>query len=61
MACCLFDAKSLSEPILAYCQFDHREHKSMKFYLKFESFHSRTRISKFRLQNGARFVSATMC
>ena len=39
MACPLFDAKSLSEPMLPYCQLDPDEDNSVKFYLKFESFH----------------------
>ena len=34
MACRLFGAKPLSEPILPYCQLDHEEHISVKFYLK---------------------------
>ena len=35
MACHLFSAKPLFEPILPYCQLDPREHISVKFYRKF--------------------------
>ena len=38
MACRLFGAKSLSEPVLPYCQLDHKKHLSMKFYLKLKIF-----------------------
>ena len=34
MACHLFGAKPLSEPMLLYCQLDHKEHISVEFYLK---------------------------
>ena len=36
MACRLFDAKPLSEPMLPYCQLDPKEHISIKFHLKFK-------------------------
>ena len=35
-ACCLFGAKPLFEPMLAYCLLDHKKHISTKFYLKIE-------------------------
>ena len=35
MACRLFGDNSLSEPMMVYCQLDHKEHISMKIYLKF--------------------------
>ena len=35
MACHLLGAKPLSEPMLQFCQLDHMEHISMKFYSKF--------------------------
>ena len=38
MACRLFVAKSLSEPGLEYCQFDPKEHISMKSQSKFKHF-----------------------
>ena len=49
MACQLFGAKPLSKSIMAYCQLDLMEHISMKYYLKFKSFHSRKGIWKDRL------------
>ena len=61
MACRLFGAKPLSEPMLPYCQLDPTEHISMKFYSKFRSFHSRKYTRKCRLRNGGHFVSAWMC
>ena len=39
MACCLFHVNPLSEPMLTYSQFDHKERISMKFYLKFWCLH----------------------
>ena len=39
MACRLFSAKPLSEPMLLYCQSNPMEHISVEFYLKFKSFH----------------------
>ena len=41
MACHLFGAKPLSEPMLPYYQLDPKEHISLIFYLKFKCFHSR--------------------
>ena len=41
MACRLFGAKPLPEPMLAYCQLDYWEHISMKFEFEFYHFHSR--------------------
>ena len=38
MACGLFSAKPLSEPMLSYCLLDPKEHFSAKFYLEFKSF-----------------------
>ena len=40
MACCLFSAKPLSEPMLTYWQLKPQEHISMEFYLKFKHFNS---------------------
>ena len=47
----------LSEPRKTYCQSDPEEQISMKFYLKFKSFHSRKCIWKC-LKTGMYFVSA---
>ena len=38
MACCLFGAKPLFEPMLPYCQLDTKEHISVDIYSKFKSF-----------------------
>ena len=61
MACRLFGAKPLSEPMPPCCQLDPKEHISVKFCLKFKSFHSRKCTSKCRLRNGGHFVLASMC
>ena len=49
MACRLFGAKPLPEPMLAYCQLDSREQISVKFESEFYHFHSRKCIWNFRL------------
>ena len=49
MACHLFSAKPLSDPMLPYCQLNPEEHLSVKTYLKFTSFHSRKCTWKCRL------------
>ena len=41
MACRLFSDNPLSEPMMVYYQLHPKEHITMKFYLKFISFHSR--------------------
>ena len=41
MACRLFGAKPSSEPMLPYCQLDPKECISLKFNLKFKSFHEK--------------------
>ena len=38
LACRLFGAKPLSEPVLEYCEFDPWEQTSVKFYSKFKNF-----------------------
>ena len=53
--------KSLSEPMLDYCQFDPYKHISVKFEAKYNSFHCRKCISKCSLDDGSLFVSASMC
>ena len=55
MACPLLGVKPLS-----YCQLDHEEHISMKYYLKFKRFHSRKCIWKYHLRKDGHFVSASM-
>ena len=49
MACRLYGAKPLPEPILDYCQLDPWEQISVKFESEFYHFHSRKCISNFRL------------
>ena len=46
MACRLFEAKPLPEPMLTYCQLDSWEQISVKFELEFYHFHSRKCIWK---------------
>ena len=41
MACRLFGAKPLPEPMLSYCQLDSWEHISVKYESEFYHFHSR--------------------
>ena len=53
MACRLITTKPLSEPMLLCFQLYPKEHISVKFYLKFKSFHSRKCTWKCRLENGA--------
>ena len=48
MACRLFGAKTLSQPMLYYCQLDPYEQTSVKLYSKFKHFHSRKCIGKCR-------------
>ena len=45
MACRLFGAKPVPEPMLAYCQLDSREQISVKFEVEFYHFYSRKCIS----------------
>ena len=49
MASCLFGAKPLPEPMLAYCQLDSWEQISVKFESKFYHFFSRKCIWNYRL------------
>ena len=49
MACRLFGAKPLSEPMLVYCQLDSWKQFLMKFESEFYHFHSRICIWKCRL------------
>ena len=60
MACRLFGAKPLSEPMMLYSQLDRKEHISVKFYLKLKSCHSTKCTWKCLLRNSGHFVSASM-
>ena len=46
--------------IVARCQWGSKEHASMKLYLKFNEFHSRTYTWKYRLWSNSYFVPASM-
>ena len=61
MACRLFGAKPLSEPMPYYCQLDPLQQTSIELYLKCKHFHSRKRIWKCRLGNVGHFVPVPMC
>ena len=61
MACRLFGAKPLFEPLLPYCQLDPKEHILVKSHLNFASFHSRKCAAKCCLRNSNHFVSASVC
>ena len=52
IVCRLFGANALSKPMLTRFWLYWEEHISVKFCLKFWSFHSRKLIGKYRLQNG---------
>ena len=58
MACHVFGTKPLSQPMLPNWKLNTNEHFSVKFYWKFESFHSRKYTWKCRLRNRCHFVSA---
>ena len=60
MACRLFGAKPLSEPMLGYWQYDSQEQTSVKFESKYKTFHSRKCIWKYCLRNGVHFVLVEM-
>ena len=49
MACRLFGTKSLSQPMLVYCQSDPWEQISVEFQSKYQTFHSGKYIWKYRL------------
>ena len=61
MACRLFGAKPLSKPMLGYCQLDHWEQTSVKFWSKYKTFHSWKSIWKYHLRNGGHVVQGEMC
>ena len=60
MTCCLFDANSLSEPMITYCQFDHQEETLVKFCTKEMKFLLRKLIWNNLMWNGGYFVSASV-
>ena len=60
MACRLFGAKPLPEPVLAYCQLESWEQISVNFESEFYHSHSRKYIWKCRLLYGDHFVQGEM-
>ena len=56
MACRLFSAKTLPRSMPDYFQLDSWEQTSVKFWWKYQTFHSRKRSWDYRLQNGGYFV-----
>ena len=60
MACRLFGAKPLPEPILAYCQLVSSEQISMKFEPEFYHFHPKNEFENALCQNGVHIVQGEM-
>ena len=60
MACRLFGAKPLHDPMLTYCWLDPLVQTSVKFESKYKTFHSRKCVWKGRLRNGGHFVQGGM-
>ena len=60
IACRLFGAKLLPEPILTYCQSDTKEQTSVKIESKYITFHSWKYIWKCHLRNGDHFAQGDM-
>ena len=60
MACHLFGAKSLSKPVLCYCQLDHWRQTSVKFESKSKTLHSWNCIWKCHLRNRGHFIQGKM-
>ena len=56
MACRLFGAKPLPEPMLAFCQLDSWEHISVKFEWEFYNFLSKHAFGIVVCQTGGNFV-----
>ena len=60
LACCLVSTKSLSEPMLPYCQLNPDEHISVKLYLNFKSFVSMKCTLKCHLQKAVICLDLSM-
>ena len=60
MACCLFGAKPLPEPMLAYCQFNSWEQISVIFESDFYDYHLRNAFEDAVCQIGSHFVQGEM-
>ena len=61
MACRLTGAKPLSEPMLPYCQLDHKEYISVKFHLKLKYVIQENAFETVVCEMAAIFVYASMC
>ena len=55
MACRLFGAKPLSEPMIIYCHLYPMGHISIKYHSKFKSFYSNKCIWTYHFRNGGHF------
>ena len=60
IACRLFGAKLLPEPLLTYCQPDPKEQTSVKIESKYLTFHSWKYIWQWSLRNGDHFAQGDM-
>ena len=56
MACRLFSAKPLPEPMLVYCQLDSREQIAVELELESYNFINENSFANFVCQNGSSFV-----
>ena len=56
MTCRLFCSNPITESMLAYYWLDTKEHISMKFYLKLETFYQRKWMWKYHLESVGHFV-----
>ena len=61
MAYRLFSAKPLSEPMLPYRQSHHKEHRSVKFYLKSKIFIQGNALAKMSFAKWRPFLSLPQC
>ena len=61
MACRLFGAKPLSEPVLGHCQLDPQEQTSLKFWSKVTTCHPGKCVWKYRLRTGGHFLQVCVC
>ena len=60
MACRMFDAKPLPEPMLPYCRLDPWEQTSVEFESKYKNFSFTKMRPKYHLRNGGYVVKAEL-
>ena len=60
MACRLFGAKSLSEPMEVFCQLDPWEQTSMKFISEYSDFVQEDALENVRFQNDGNYFQGSM-